>query len=103
MAGAGNGLFQYHNVAPDETKGRFTSPGAFFGINTYIPDVMTISARYDYFEYNRFQGKSQRAVGGTLMVGLPLENTLVNFHLNILRSDIDGLTKDFRTEWRLVF
>ena len=103
LAGAGNGLFQYHNVAPDETKGRFTSPGAFFGINTYIPDVMTISARYDYFEYNRFQGKSQRAVGGTLMVGLPLENTLVNFHLNILRSDIDGLTKDFRTEWRLVF
>jgi len=103
LAGAADGIYAYRNSAPDETGGTFTSPGGFVALNTYLVGHLTTSVRYDYFEYSRFQGDKQRATGGAFMVGVPIDNTLVNFHYNLRRSDVDGLTKNLRAEWRLIF
>lgn len=103
LAGAANGIYEFKDTENSKRPGNFLSPGGFAGISIVQAGPFTASARYDVFKYSVFQGASQQATGGALMVGIPMENTLLTFHYNTKRSDLDGLTKDLRAEWRLIF
>ena len=100
LAGGGDGRFKYVNSGSTAIAGHFHNRGYFLGFNYYAMTHLTLSARGDYYEYTR-TGTPTAARGYALMINIPFENNLFVLRFNNTSSDIDGLTRDFRIEWRL--
>lgn len=103
LAGASAGTFEFKDEDHAEEPGKFRSGGGFAGATTSWENQLTISGRLDYFEYSRYQAEVDRVDGAALMAGVPFDTTLVTVHYTVKRSDLDGLTRDVRAEWRVIF
>ena len=102
VSGLGQSEFGYRDNEQSEATGTFDSPGGFIGLTGLLPKQASASVRFDYFEYSRFKEEVQLARAGTFMLSLPYGKSLINFHYDHIRSDLFGITNDFKIEWRFV-
>lgn len=102
LAGMSSATHHWVNSGSSDIAGTFRSRGGFFGANYYVMQHLTLSGRADYFQYATADFPAS-ARGFALMASLPYDNNLFVFHYNQTSDDMQGLTKDFRVEWRFFY
>ena len=102
LAGVAYGKYDYSNTG-NVVNGQFNNRGAFLGANYYVMPHLTLSGRLDFYQYNYGTSAPLKAQGFGLLASVPFDNAMFVFHYNNTGSDVDGLTNDFRAEWRFLF
>lgn len=103
MAGVSYGSYEFDAPTASTVAGHFNNDGAFVGASYYVKPHLTLGARVDYVSYDSTTSPSPRAQSATLLASLPYENNIWVFHFIRTSDDINGLTNDFRAEWRFLF
>lgn len=105
LAGGGLGKFDFVNSGNNKVVGQFKNSGSFIGAMYYVKPHLSLAGRFDYYKYANGVYPTPRAIAYVLMVNLPYENNIFVFHFNRTASDLDpnGISNDFRAEWRFLF
>ncbi len=103
MAGAAVGQYGFVEPGGNTISGYFNNVGTFAGANYYVKPHLTLSARLDYYQYDTSASPRPVAQAASLLASLPYENNIWVFHLIRTEDTLNGLTNDFRAEWRFLF
>jgi hypothetical protein len=103
MTGVGGGQSAFVNPNSSTVAGHFDTLGAFISANYYLKQHVTLSAKLDYYQYDTSASPRPAAQAASLLASLPYENNIFVFHLIRTEDAVNGLTNDFRAEWRFLF
>jgi len=103
FAGAAYGSYEFDNISSSTIAGHFYNYGAFVGGSYYVQRHLTLAGRLDYLEYDSTVSPKPKSQAASIYASLPFENNMWVFHLTRTEDYINGLTNDFRAEWRFLF